>query len=88
MRYNDVENAILDYLSSLNDLNDSTLTKHINSMLSKYEDDNSNMKTKKQMSEHLSQKEKELKTKRTSSSINMKVAFTVMNFFEEKSCIR
>lgn len=63
VRYNDVENAILDYLSSLNDLNDSTLTKHINSMLSKYEDDNSNMKTKKQMSEHLSQKEKELKNK-------------------------
>ncbi|MCR1991125.1 serine-type integrase SprA [Bacillus subtilis] len=63
VRYNDVEDAILDYLSSLNDLNDSTLTKHINSMLSKYEDDNSNMKTKKQMSEHLSQKEKELKNK-------------------------
>ncbi|MCY8126308.1 serine-type integrase SprA [Bacillus spizizenii] len=63
VRYNDVENAILDYLSSLNELNDSTLTKHINSMISKYEDDNSSMKTKKQMSEHLSQKEKELKNK-------------------------
>ncbi|MCY8063793.1 serine-type integrase SprA [Bacillus spizizenii] len=63
VRYNDVENAILDYLSSLNDLNDSTLTKHINTMISKYEDDNSSMKTKKQMSEHLSQKEKELKNK-------------------------
>jgi site-specific DNA recombinase len=32
-------------------------------MISKYEDVNSNVKTKKQMSEHLSQKEQELKNK-------------------------
>lgn len=63
MRYNDVENAILDYLSSLSNLDNKTLTKHIISMISKYEDVNSNVKTKKQMSEHLSQKEQELKNK-------------------------
>lgn len=60
VRYNDVENAILDYLSSLSNLDNKTLTKHITSMISKYEDVNSNVKTKKQMSEHLSQKEQEL----------------------------
>ncbi|NMV99412.1 recombinase family protein [Bacillus velezensis] len=63
VRYNDVENAILDYLSSLSNLDNKTLTKHIIYMISKYEDVNSNVKTKKQMSEHLSQKEQELKNK-------------------------
>lgn len=46
--------------SSLSNLDNKTLTKHIISMISKYEDINSNVKTKKQMSEHLSQKEQEL----------------------------
>ena len=47
------------HLSSLSNLDNKTLTKHIISMISKYEDVNSNVKTKKQMSEHLSQKEQE-----------------------------
>ncbi|PHI49768.1 recombinase family protein [Bacillus halotolerans] len=62
VRYNDVEEAILDYLKYLQALNDSDLTKHLGSVIQSHENKN-NIRSKKQMNEQFEQREKELKNK-------------------------
>lgn len=61
VRYNDVEEAILDYLKYLQALNDNDLTKHLGSVIQSHENKN-NIRSKKQMNEQFEQREKELKT--------------------------
>ncbi|TXF72957.1 recombinase family protein [Bacillus subtilis] len=62
VRYNDVEEAILDYLKYLQALNDNDLTKHLGSVIQSHENKN-NIRSKKQMNEQFEQREKELKNK-------------------------
>ncbi|MED0868733.1 recombinase family protein [Bacillus spizizenii] len=62
VRYNDVEEAILDYLKYLQALNDNELTKHLGNVIQSHENKN-NIKSKKQMNEQFEQREKELKNK-------------------------
>ncbi|MFT4400413.1 recombinase family protein [Bacillus sp. SW14] len=62
VRYNDVEEAILDYLKYLQALNDNDLTKHLGSVIQSHENKN-NIRSKKQMNEQFDQREKELKNK-------------------------
>ncbi|MDG0767183.1 recombinase family protein [Bacillus halotolerans] len=62
VRYDDVEEAILDYLKYLQALNDNDLTKHLGSVIQSHENKN-NIRSKKQMNEQFEQREKELKNK-------------------------
>ncbi|MCY7959460.1 recombinase family protein [Bacillus spizizenii] len=62
VRYNDVEESILDYLKYLQALNDNELTKHLGNVIQSHENKN-NIRSKKQMNEQFEQREKELKNK-------------------------
>ncbi|KXZ18113.1 resolvase [Bacillus nakamurai] len=62
VRYNDVEEAVLDYVKSLKALNDNDLSRHIQSIIHAYES-KKNMKSKKQMNEQFEQRKKELQHK-------------------------
>ncbi len=62
VRYNDVEEAILDYFRLLQSLNDKELTNLIEEMVHSHENKN-NIKSQKQINEQFEQREKELQNK-------------------------
>ncbi|NDJ99931.1 recombinase family protein [Bacillus subtilis] len=62
VRYNDVEEAILDYFRLLQSLNDKELTNLIEEMVHTHENKN-NIKSQKQINEQFEQREKELQNK-------------------------
>ncbi|MEC1661678.1 recombinase family protein [Bacillus halotolerans] len=62
VRYNDIEEAILDYFRLFKSLNDKELTNHIEDMVHSHENKN-NIKSQKQINEQFEQREKELQNK-------------------------
>ncbi|MCY9376465.1 recombinase family protein [Bacillus sp. T17B1] len=62
VRYNDVEEAILDYFRLFQSLNDKELTNLIEDMIHSHENKN-NIKSQKQINEQFEQREKELQNK-------------------------
>lgn len=62
VRYNDVEEAILDYFRLFQSLNDKELTNLIEDMVHSHENKN-NIKSQKQINEQFEQREKELQNK-------------------------